>query len=93
MHPRFTRWFPYSKARRLNTQGYLARLRGDAAAERYARAALPVAKQYHMPLDIRLAYHTLARVVSSESARADYAALCDDACAELGVLAAYLYPD
>ncbi|GEM_PF-3559653 len=91
---RFARWFSYSKPRRANLQAYIARLRGDnTAAERHARAALPLADQYKMPLDSALAYHTLARVASSDSVRADYAALCVQKCAELGILPEYLYPN
>ena len=91
---RFAHWFPYGKPRRANIQAYLARLRGDnPAAERQASVALRLADQYHMPLDTALAYHSLARVAASESGRAEYAALCDAKCTDLGIVSEYLYPN
>jgi len=91
---RFSRWFPYGKPRRANIQAYIARLSGeDVTAERHARAALVLAARYRMPLDTALAYHTLARVSPSEVERSRYCELCDSLCADLGILADYLYPN
>lgn len=91
---RFSRWYPYSKPRTESLQAYLARLHGDTvAAEKHARATLVLAEKYQMPLDVALAYHTLARVAPSASERANYAAMCQAKCAELSLSADFLYPN
>lgn len=90
---RFARWFPYSEPRTYTLRAYLARLRGaPLTAEKHARAALPLAERYNMPLDTALAYHTLARVAVSESERAHYSVLCAQKCEELTLAPDFLYP-
>lgn len=90
---RFARWFPYSTPRTYTTQAFIARLGGqNAQAESLARAALPLAEKYQMPLDTALAYHTLSLTATSPSERADYDARCQQACDKLTIAKDFLYP-